>query len=346
MKETGKALVAWDEWGDNPSRAAGAVTFNVVTTVFTGGTGGAVAGGGKAALAAKALSVAGKVGRFVDPMTYVFKGAGFGLTKIGDAMAGLKGLGAVEIPPLPDNVFTLPEGAVRLPDGTLDLPARAAIPEGAVRLADGTVELPEGVIALPKGTVKLPDELAALTEEGTVKSPSAPRAAYWDLEGNLYDEGGNLLQRSDEVSKEAGKADFDADTPDHARVETPAPQPVPVGAGARGGSNIGDGIRLGDNLRDFGRVGDDAPAYVPAGHTPGGRIPDNTPTNHLDNTPRGSDRTDGPSATGRGGGPAGAGTHMDGPDVGGRNEPPTGGGGTHPHRTGCRRPGRRGSRRG
>ncbi|WP_197360974.1 hypothetical protein [Streptomyces clavuligerus] len=37
MKETGKALVAWDQWDTNPSRAAGAVTFNVVTTIFTGG---------------------------------------------------------------------------------------------------------------------------------------------------------------------------------------------------------------------------------------------------------------------------------------------------------------------
>ncbi|MEE1829310.1 hypothetical protein, partial [Streptomyces sp. SP17KL33] len=27
--ETGKALIAYDEWGKNPSRAAGAVTFNV-----------------------------------------------------------------------------------------------------------------------------------------------------------------------------------------------------------------------------------------------------------------------------------------------------------------------------
>ncbi|MER6217373.1 hypothetical protein ABT213_25400, partial [Streptomyces sp. NPDC001674] len=27
VKETGKALVAWDEWGKNPARAAGAVTF-------------------------------------------------------------------------------------------------------------------------------------------------------------------------------------------------------------------------------------------------------------------------------------------------------------------------------
>ncbi|MFE0117392.1 hypothetical protein ACFWZA_04790 [[Kitasatospora] papulosa] len=237
VKETGKALIAYDQWGENPSRAAGAVTFNVVTTVFTGGTGGAVAGGGKAALAAKALSAAGKVGRFVDPMTYIFKGAGFGLTKIGDVMTGLKGLGTIEIPPLPDNVFTLPEGAVRLSDGTVDLPAGAAIPDGAVRLADGTVRLPEGVIALP---------------EGTVKNPFDEGAAYADDKGNLYDESGNLVQRAEDARTEPGKTD--ADTPDHARVENPVRQPVLVGA--RGGSNIGDGIRLGDNLSDVGRVGD------------------------------------------------------------------------------------------
>ncbi|MFG2589188.1 hypothetical protein [Streptomyces sp. NPDC048438] len=295
MKETGKALVAWDQWGENPSRAAGAVTFNVVTTVFTGGTGGAVAGGGKAALAAKALSAAGKVGRFVDPMTYVFKGAGFGLTKVGDAMAGLKGLGTIEIPPLPDNVFTLPQGAVRLPDGTIDLPAGATLPDGAVRLTDGTVRLPEGVIALPEGTVKLPEELASLTDdtvklpdelatlpEGTVKSPSAPRAAYWDIEGNLYDESGNLLQRGDEAGKEAGKTDTDANNPDHARVETPVQQPVLVGAGARVGDGLGDvgragddAIRMGDSLSDelggAAGAGDNVPGSSVAGDIQGSR---------------------------------------------------------------------------
>lgn len=211
MKETGKALVAWDQWGENPSRAAGAVTFNVVTTVFTGGTGGVVAGGGKAALAAKALSTAGKVGRLVDPMTYIFKGAGFGMTKIGDAMTGLKGLGTVEIPPLPDNVFTLPEGAVRLTDGTIDLPAGAALPEGAVRLADGTVRLPEGVIALP---------------EGTVKNPFDEGAAYADHKGNLYDESGNLVQRGSDAHKETGKT---ADGAENPRVDNPARVPEMAG---------------------------------------------------------------------------------------------------------------------
>ncbi|MFJ2923391.1 protein phosphatase, partial [Streptomyces sp. NPDC087307] len=89
MKETGKALVAWDEWGKNPGRAAGAVTFNVLTTVFTGGAGGAAAGAGKAGAVAKVLSVAGKAGKVIDPMTYIAKGAGAGLSKIGDITKGL-----------------------------------------------------------------------------------------------------------------------------------------------------------------------------------------------------------------------------------------------------------------
>ncbi|MEU0146371.1 hypothetical protein ABZ119_10480 [Streptomyces sp. NPDC006288] len=317
MKETGKALIAYDQWGENPSRAAGAVTFNVVTTVFTGGTGGAVAGGGKAALAAKALSTAGKVSRFVDPMTYVFKGAGFGLTKIGDAMTGLKGLGTIEIPPLPDNVFTLPEGAVRLADGTVDIPAGAAIPEGAVRLADGTVRLPEGVIALPEGTVKLPEELATLPEgtvklpdelatlpEGTARAPSAPRAAYWDTEGNLYDESGNLVQRGDEAHKEAGKTD--AEAPDHTRVETPVRQPVLAGAGARVGGDADGGVA--HNLPSFnhrtdGGLGDNIPPARASNAMPGsatrpaGGSAENMPHNsHISGDGRNAPRIAGPSA--------------------------------------------------
>ncbi|MFJ8883799.1 hypothetical protein ACIRJR_10345 [Streptomyces sp. NPDC102402] len=312
MKETGKALVAWDQWGENPSRAAGAVTFNVVTTVFTGGAGGAVAGGGKAALAAKALSAAGKVGRFVDPMTYIFKGAGFGLTKIGDAMTGLKGLGTIEIPPLPDNVFTLPEGAVRLPDGTIDIPAGATLPEGAVRLTDGTVRLPEGVIALP---------------EGTVKNPFDEGAAYADIKGNLYDESGNLVQRAEDAPKAADKTDTNTTDPDHARVETPVRQPVLVGAGAR----------VGDDLGAAGRAGDDAQGGQAVNQTPGSSVGDGMPsshasdmsTNNLDNTPRSGSHAEGSSGTGHGDGTSAAGSHMDGHGGGAHNEPPSRGGGAH-----------------
>ncbi|MBO0917491.1 hypothetical protein [Streptomyces laculatispora] len=229
MKETGKALLAWDQWGENPSRAAGAVTFNVITTVFTGGTGGAASGAGKAALAAKALSTAGKVGRFVDPMTYVFKGAGMGLTKIGDVMAGFKGLGTTEIPPLPEGVVTLPEGGFKLADGTLHLPEGSAIPDsafevpsnsfklpdgteipaGAIDLGDGVVRLPEGMappsgsLRIPEGALKLPEGTTALPESATRLTDLDGSTVYVDGPGNLLKEDGTLQQHHTAAKQES-----------------------------------------------------------------------------------------------------------------------------------------------
>ncbi|MFJ2570058.1 hypothetical protein ACIOYT_06520 [Streptomyces halstedii] len=300
VKETGKALLAWDQWGENPSRAAGAVTFNVVTTVFTGGTGAAASGAGKGALAAKALTAAGKVGRFVDPMTYVFKGAGVGLSKIGDVMAGLKNLGKIEIPPLPDNVLTLPAGWTRLTDGTLDVPAGATLPDGAVRLPNGTVRLPEGTIALP---------------EGTVKNPFDEGAAYADLKGNLYDEHGNVVQKAADAPREAGRT-TDTDTPDHTRAETPARQPVLAGAGARAGDGPGD----------VGRAGDKVPGGGIPGGAPGG-VAHNMPSNSLD--PHGAAGRPGDGTPGGGTGPGHH--HSGGNDTPSANAPDSSRGGTsHP----------------
>ncbi|MFD0355898.1 hypothetical protein ACFVHW_19500 [Streptomyces sp. NPDC127110] len=130
MKETGKALVAWDEWGKNPARAAGAVTFNVLTTVFTGGAGAAAKTGG----IAKVLSVAGKAGKIIDPMTYIGKAGSLAKLKIGDLFANL---GKVDgaFPKIDDVVwkdlpkadapgikFPHPDDTVRLPDDALGRP--------------------------------------------------------------------------------------------------------------------------------------------------------------------------------------------------------------------------------
>ncbi|MFE7395819.1 hypothetical protein [Streptomyces sp. NPDC057557] len=272
MKETGKALVAWDQWGSNPSRAAGAVTFNVLTTVFTGGTGGAVAGAGKAGMAAKALSFAGKAGRIVDPMTYVFKGAGAGLSKISDVMAGLKGMGRVEFPPLPDNVITLPKGTIRLPDGTINLPQGATLPDGAVTLPNGTVKLPEGAVALP---------------EGTIKSPFDEGAPYMDRDGNLYNEDGTLAQHANQARPEpAPNPSTTADTP---RIEAQAKEPALVGAGTRETGNADNVTRTGDSLDDglsgIGRTRDGPPGN---NNLPGGNVGDNMPSNSLSNDSRSS----------------------------------------------------------
>lgn len=309
VKETGKALIAWDQWGSNPSRAAGAVTFNVLTTAFTGGTGGAAAGAGKAGLAAKALSLTSKTARAVDPMTYVFKGAGAGLSKISDVMAGLKGLGRFEAPTIKvDGAIALPEGAVHLPDGAIRLPSGSAVPDGAIKLPDGNIKLPEGTTALPPGTVKLP-----------VDGPSQ----FMDPKGNIYDAAGDITQHAKDAP--TGKPDTGADIPrvDAPKADSPAtagiPEREPAGVGGRGD----DAIRLGSDISDPLRRGDHT-----LDHTPGGHAGDQMPTNNLDSTPRGGGHAEGPSGTSHGDGPSGTGSHTEGPGGGGHHEPPSTGGGT------------------
>ncbi|MEU2271128.1 hypothetical protein ABZ568_32880, partial [Streptomyces olindensis] len=189
--------------------------------------------------------------------------AGAGLSKIGDITKGLKGVGNIDIPALPENAVTLPEGTVKLPDGTVRLPEGAAIPDGATRLPDGNVRLPDDAPVLPEGTTKLP------TEDG------AP-ARYYDPDGNILDEHGNVLQKSadgpgDVVDQphmpDTGTPASGADTP---RVDSPAQQPALVGAGAHTAEQAGQHIRLGNSLDDIGRTGDDG--ATPAVHA-GGDVP-------------------------------------------------------------------------
>ncbi|MEU7066503.1 hypothetical protein [Streptomyces sp. NPDC046161] len=305
MKETGKALLAWDQWSENPSRAAGAVTFNVVTAIFTDGAGAAASGAGKAGVAAKALSFAGKAGRAIDPMTYVFKGAGAGLSKIGDVMAGLRGIGKVEIPKISDGAFALPDGSTMLPDGTIHLPSGTAVPEGAIKLPDGGIKLPEGTATLPPGTVKLPFD----------DSP----AKYIDADGNLYKKDGSLYQHADDAKVETTPATAHAP-----KAETP----VLVGVGAHNADNA---IRLGSDISDPVHVGDNATHT--GNHTPGGHAPDGMPRNDLNTTPGGgtSHPGDTPAIGGHGHGdtPSTGGTHPDGPSTGGTHPDGPGTGGSH-----------------
>ncbi|MFD9335247.1 hypothetical protein ACFWBF_12700 [Streptomyces sp. NPDC060028] len=264
-KETGKALLAWDEWQHNPSRAAGAVTFNVVTTVATGGAGGAASGAGKAGMAAKAISLAGKAGHVIDPMTYVFKGAGASISKISDVVSGFQGIGKVEVPAISDGAFALPEGARLLSDGTVKLPAGAEIPGGVTRLPDGAIKLPEGTAILPPGTVKLPFD-----------SP----AKYMDPDGNLLKADGTPHQSVAEAP--------------HA-LPAPAPAKVPALLGA------GDAaLHVGDDLTATshtpGGTADNTVHNSADNHTPTGHGDPNHATagmtTHTD-TPSTSGHSDG-----------------------------------------------------
>ncbi|MFF7411047.1 hypothetical protein [Streptomyces lydicus] len=261
MVDTGKALVAWDQWESNGSRAAGAVTFNVLTALVTRGGGAALSGTGKAATAAKALSIAAKAGEVIDPMAYVFKGAGAGLSKLGDVIGHLKNTGHIEIPKISDGAFSLPEGAVKLPDGTVQLPKGLAVPDGATKLPDGRIKLPEGTATFPPHTVKDPVS-----------------GKFMDGKGALYNKDGSLFQRAEDAPK--AKPASPATGADNPRVETPTrqDQPVLAGVGGRGddvtrvGSDISDPERRAGDSAGQGNAG-------PADNTPMGRAGDDTPTN-------------------------------------------------------------------
>ncbi|MFJ6529679.1 hypothetical protein ACIQMZ_30970 [Streptomyces longwoodensis] len=133
-----KGLVAWDTWQTNPARAAGAVTFNVLTILGTDGAGSAARTGA----AARTLSVVGKVGRAIDPMTYAGKAGGFALGKVGETFRSLKNLQA---------------------GTTLDLLERAdamrspKVPDSAIPYVDNTGKL-----------VYLTDEGHLLNADGTL----------------------------------------------------------------------------------------------------------------------------------------------------------------------------------
>ncbi|OKK02560.1 hypothetical protein AMK26_23310 [Streptomyces sp. CB03234] len=362
MKETGKALVAWDQWGSNPARAAGAVTFNVLTTVFTGGAGGAVSGAGKAGAAARAISFAGKAGRAIDPTTYLFKGAGAGITKIGDVMTGLKGMGNIDLPPIPEGTVVLPEGSLMRPDGTIHLPDGTPVPPGAVEVPPNTVRLPEGTAVPPgavdlgDGMVRLPDDTPAPAgstplQEGTVAvpkdTPTVPADAtplpvkegdppqYLDGKGNILDENGKVVGDVKNAPKDVVDRGTDPDaTPttgaDNPRVDTPAKVPAMAGAAVHAGDNtaISLGNSLDTNLGDVGRVGDDAPVRVP--DTPGG-LADNMPTGQAGNNLPGGGAGDHlptnnldntPSTGGNRDVPGGG--HADTPTTGGSRDVPPG----------------------
>ncbi|MEU7100934.1 hypothetical protein AB0A66_21765 [Streptomyces longwoodensis] len=301
MKETGKALVAWDEWGKNPGRAAGAVTFNVLTTVFTGGAGGAAAGAGKAGAVAKVLSVAGKAGKVIDPMTYIAKGAGAGLSKIGDITKALKGVGNIEIPKLPETAIHLPEGTSVLPDGTVHLP------EGAT--------VPAGLHELPGGGFKVPDDVPVVHEDALpVKAEGGEPTLYADGHGNIVDGQGKVLLDVDKpgtqdiVDRPAGPDSTGPAGADVPHVDSPAKVPAMAGA-APHTVDAGTHINLGDSLGDVGRVGEDVPVTpgvhaggdipnVHAGgdlpgtqvgdHLPGGHVGDHLPGGTADHLPTGT----------------------------------------------------------
>ncbi|MFJ3879139.1 hypothetical protein ACIPW5_16915 [Streptomyces sp. NPDC090077] len=264
MKETGKALVAWDEWAKNPARAAGAVTFNVLTTVFSGGVGT----GAKTGAVAKTISVAGKAGRLIDPMTYVVKAGSFTFTKlkIGELFANLgKADGAF---PKPDDVVWKdlpqaqtpagarppnPEATTRLPDDTLGRPQY--LDKTTQQIQDHNFRPKQDLTAVPKGPdhplaevpkyQEVPVGVGARTTDVTSRTPGGA-ATHTSGGAASHTPGGtadNMPHNSHAEPGGGGTGRGGADaTPTGGHADTPSVS----GHGASGGNGNGPHRRSGD----------------------------------------------------------------------------------------------------
>ncbi|MGW3251042.1 hypothetical protein ACWDCX_10740 [Streptomyces fungicidicus] len=216
VKEAGKALVAWDQWGENPARASGAVTFNVLTTVFTGGAGAAAKGGA----VARTVGALGRTARLVDPMTYLGKAARFGTVKVTDLFAGLRGVHAGAY----DDILS---GAGRVqPDGSV------------VRVGDDVPVIRDNVVEWPDGTRLNLDDGSVVRADGTtapakVELSSADREL---LEQNLRHEEGALVGAGDNVAAH-GDSRPTAGHTEPSRRDRGSTSPAAHGPSGEGGSS-------------------------------------------------------------------------------------------------------------
>lgn len=233
VKEAGKALVAWDQWGENPARAGGAVTFNVLTTVFTGGAGAAAKGGA----VARTVGALGKTARLVDPMTYLGKAAKFGTVKVADLFAGLRGVHAGAY----DDILA---GTGRVqPDGSV------------VRVGDDMPVIRDNVVEWPDGTRLNLDDGSVVRADGTA-APAKVELSAADrelLERSLPHEEGALVGAGDRAGA-------------HAAGSTAAH--VGGDATGRAGGNTAPTAHVGEHAGARGT--DTAPARGGGGHAAGG----------------------------------------------------------------------------
>ncbi|MFD7511113.1 hypothetical protein ACFV5N_17520 [Streptomyces sp. NPDC059853] len=155
--ETAKGLVAWDTWSEDPARAAGLTTFNVLTTVASFGAGAGVrAAASGAGTATRITATAARVGTAIDPMTYLTSGLTT-LTRFSEISSQLAHLTTARAFELPDGSFRLDNGSVIPPNGPFNpeilAPGQHAVgrPDGSILWDDGTILHPDGRLESPTG---------------------------------------------------------------------------------------------------------------------------------------------------------------------------------------------------
>ncbi|WP_214407021.1 hypothetical protein [Pseudonocardia lacus] len=233
LLNAGKALIAYDTWGEDKSKAAGMVTFNVVSAVLgTKGAGAALRGGGTAAqasrfgLVAKAGGGMVRAGEFLGRMPTVGELA----SRITTRLPGFH-VPHIDIP----NV-DVPPTHVDVPN--VDAP-RAEVPSGSPSIGDavgdgGRNALPPSATITPHGVV-----------DGRVFDPPTPSTP----------DGPPLVQ--DGVIG-GGRGVDTPGTPDTPGADAP-PRPDTPSPAPSIGDAVGDGARGLDAPDTPGAAGADAP---------------------------------------------------------------------------------------
>ncbi|MCU4747791.1 hypothetical protein [Streptomyces sp. G-5] len=272
-RETAKGLVAWDMWSEDPARAAGLTTFNVLTTVASFGAGAGVrAAASGAGTATRITAAAARVGTVIDPMTYVTRGLTT-MTRFGEISSQLANLTTTRAFELPDGSLRLDNGSVIPANGlfTMDAlpPGQHAVsrPDGSVLWDDGTILHPDGRLESPTGqTIQTADEIPVeiSARDRSILDSSTPEPALAGATRPDLNAQANATppdspppsQRPDTVPTEGTTRDLPGQrTPDS------TPSSPHTGGGGGGGGNYPEAPRggTGDGLPEGPSGGADGP---------------------------------------------------------------------------------------
>ncbi|TDD28019.1 hypothetical protein E1218_08790, partial [Kribbella turkmenica] len=183
-----KGFVAWDEWSKNPGKALGMALTNVVATVASGGSAGAVktaALAGKFGAASNAVArvanVAGKLQNARIGLHDMTLGAVTKIPKVSDVVGGLskipivgdtftmQGVPSVNVPSVDAPSVDSPDVSVDTPNASVDTPSVNAPSVDAPTVTAPSVDAP--TVTAP--SVDVPSVNAPSVNAPSINAPSA-----------------------------------------------------------------------------------------------------------------------------------------------------------------------------
>ncbi len=183
-KEFAKGFVAWDQWKENPARAAGTVTFNFLTL----GAGPLkAASAGRVGTAAKVASTVAKVGEVIDPIGAAVKVTGHAVPRIAEVAANLRGVNDIPDLTAPHSVLELSDGSrLVIEDGKFiaydkhgDLVGEA--PKQERSLTEGAAPAPERELAGAGATSRTPHVTAHAGDDLSPRDSHEASASHRDV---------------------------------------------------------------------------------------------------------------------------------------------------------------------